>query len=147
MSENYTQNRISLFWIRENDTHISTKWLEDFVGIKRLMWKSGVARQKIILHCDLPAASEFIRNLGDGIIRVQYIPEGRLGNPFIGETLATIKISEDYVPDAWINDLRPLYYSGEPVSIHIQAECTVEIKKGIAVPRLVIAAGKLLLGE
>jgi hypothetical protein len=137
-----TQNRISLFWIRENDTHISTKWLEDFVGIKRLMWRSGEGKQRIIFHCDLPDATEFIRHMADGKIAVHYTPEGRVGNPWLGEVLATIKITEDYDPDVWINDLKPLYFSGGPVSIHIQAECIVELNNGLPFPKF-----KSLLGE
>ena len=99
-------------------------YVSDRLGVKRVMWRGGRGRQRIIFYCLARALPEMAKMLEGGTVYVKYNEYGVVDNFHSGETMmlfTDIKITE-----AWLNNISPLEYSDDAVIAHLVVGCLAD---------------------
>jgi hypothetical protein len=123
MGEEMTQERIGLFWHRENeDAEIVD--LRNLVGIYRILQRY-FDKQQIIFEVSTEAR-EFLENFGQGYLCVQYVPPGYRIKHGAPEALQLMFIHDLHLEAPWINKLTPIDYTAAPIRIFIHATCRID---------------------
>lgn len=98
------------------------EWVSDRLGIKRVMWRGGRGRQRVMFYCLARALPEMAHKLEGGTVYVTYNEHGVLDNFAASKTMMifmNIRMTE-----AWLNNVSTVEYANNVVMAHFVARCS-----------------------
>lgn len=117
--DHIVNNRVSIFLI-SGPTMENRTWVADRLAIKRIMWRGGKDRQRIIFQAFAKDLNYLMTALPESIMAVYHMECGPLDNFRLGKLVCLI--NDIQFTDAWINRLSILDWSDqEIVMFHMYA--------------------------